>query len=207
MVYVPLSTGFVTLFGINPSTGRAVKNILVMPKDADEVSRAQFQIMNVLRLRHKIVQPAPDDFSVRTQSDLLDMVQSVNKVFTSLLAATAAISLLVGGIGIMNIMLVSVSEKTREIGIRKAVGAKFRDIMLQFMTESILLSSAGGLLGIACGVIGANLITLIVKWATIVTLSSVLTSFLVATMIGLFFGIYPAKRASQLDPIVALRAD
>ena len=206
-VYVPLSTGYNCLFGTNASTGKSVKQILVSLKDSEDVTPAEFQITNVLRLRHKIVPPMPDDFMIRTQADLLDTAQSVNRVFTILLGATAGISLLVGGIGIMNIMLVSVTERTREIGIRKAIGARYLDIMLQFIIEAIVLSLSGGVLGIFLGLFGADMTTRLAKWTTVVTPVSVILSFLVSIVIGLFFGIYPARRAARLDPIVALRAD
>ena len=207
VVYVPLPTGYNCLFGTNASTGKLVRNILVSLKDADDVTPAEFQITNVLRLRHKIVPPIPDDFLIRTQADLLDTAQSVNQVFTMLLGATAGISLLVGGIGIMNIMLVSVSERTREIGIRKAIGAKHADIMMQFVIEAIVLSLSGGVAGILFGLVGADLVSKFAKWTTMVTPISVVLSFFVSIIIGLFFGIYPARRAAKLDPIVALRAD
>lgn len=207
VVFVPLATGYNCLFGTNASTGKTVKNILVELKNEDDVTPAEFQITNVLRLRHKIVPPIPDDFMIRTQADLLDTAQSVNQVFTMLLGATAGISLLVGGIGIMNIMLVSVSERTREIGIRKAIGAKHMDIMMQFVIEAIVLSLSGGIVGILLGLLGADLVSRFAKWTTLVTPISVVLSFLVSIVIGLFFGIYPARRAAKLDPIVALRAD
>jgi putative ABC transport system permease protein len=206
-VYVPLSTGYNCLFGTNASTGKILKNILVSLKSPDDVTPAEFQITNVLRLRHKIVAPMPDDFQIRTQADLLDTAEQVNRVFTMLLGATAGISLLVGGIGIMNIMLVSVSERTREIGIRKAIGARYIDIMLQFVIEAIVLSFSGGVLGILLGLGGAAIVSNMAKWTTEVTPVSVLLSFFVSIVIGLFFGIYPARRAAKLDPIVALRAD
>jgi putative ABC transport system permease protein len=207
VVFVPLTTGYNCLFGTNASTGRTVKNILISLKDEDDVTPAEFQITNVLRLRHKIVPPIPDDFMIRTQADLLDTAQSVNQVFTMLLGATAGISLLVGGIGIMNIMLVSVSERTREIGIRKAIGAKHMDIMMQFVIEAIVLSLSGGVVGILLGLFGADMVSRFAKWTTLVTPVSVVLSFFVSIVIGLFFGIYPARRAAKLDPIVALRAD
>jgi putative ABC transport system permease protein len=206
-VYVPLTTGYNSLFGTNASTGRIVRNILVSLNTADDVTPAEFQITNVLRLRHKIIAPMPDDFQIRTQSDLMDTAQSVNRVFTTLLGATAGISLLVGGIGIMNIMLVSVTERTREIGIRKAIGARYVDIMMQFIIEAIVLSLTGGLLGITIGLLGAYLTSTMAKWTTVVTPDSVVISFFVSIIIGLFFGIYPARRAAKLDPITALRAD
>lgn len=207
VVLVPLSTGYNTLFGRNTSTGRAVKMILISAKDSDDVDPAQFQITNVLRLRHKIRAPLTDDFQIRTQADLMETAESVTGVFTALLGATAAISLLVGGIGIMNIMLVSVSERTREIGIRKAIGAHYTHILCQFVIEAVVLSLSGGIIGIILGFIGADVVAKIANWKTAVTPLSVILSFIVSIAIGLFFGIYPARRAAKLDPIVALRAD
>jgi putative ABC transport system permease protein len=207
VVFVPLSTGYNSLFGTNTSTGKAVKNILVKVKDSDEVTPAQFQITNLLRQRHKIVPPMPDDFTIRTQADLMETAQSVTGVFTLLLGATAGISLLVGGIGIMNIMLVSVTERTREIGIRKAIGAKYSQILSQFVIEAVVLSLSGGIIGIICGFVGADLVGHMTKWTMIVTPLSVILSFIVSIAIGLFFGIYPARRAAKLDPIIALRSE
>jgi putative ABC transport system permease protein len=207
VVFVPLTTGYNSLFGTNASTGRAVKSAVVTAREEDEVNQAQFQITNVLRLRHHVVPPMVDDFQIRTQADLMQSAQEVTQVFTLLLGTTAGISLLVGGIGIMNIMLVSVSERTREIGIRKAIGARYSDILSQFVIEAIVLSLSGGLIGIAIGLIGSDLVGRLMNWTTLVTPISVILSFLVSIMIGLFFGIYPARRAAKLDPIVALRSD
>lgn len=207
VVFVPLTTGYNTLFGINASTGRSVKSVVISAREEDEVYQAEFQISNLLRLRHNIVSPFPDDFMIRTQADLMQTAQEVTQVFTVLLGATAGISLLVGGIGIMNIMLVSVSERTREIGIRKAIGARYQDILCQFVIEAIVLSLSGGLMGIALGLFGADLVGKLMNWTTLVTPLSVLLSFLVSIVIGLFFGIYPARRAAKLDPIVALRSE
>jgi putative ABC transport system permease protein len=207
VVIVPLTTGYNSLFGVNASTGRAVKSIVVTAKEEDEVNQAQFQLTNVLRMRHKIISPLPDDFTIRTQADLMQTAQEVTQVFTILLGTTAGISLLVGGIGIMNIMLVSVSERTREIGIRKAIGARYSDILSQFVIEAIVLSLSGGLIGIGLGLGGAALVGNVMHWTTQVTPISVILSFVVSIAIGLFFGIYPARRAAKLDPIVALRSD
>ena len=207
VVFVPITTGYNCLFGQNASTGKAVKNILIAAKNEEEVTPAQFQLTNVLRLRHKIVPPMPDDFTVRTQADLMETAGEVTKVFTLLLGATAGISLLVGGIGIMNIMLVSVSERTKEIGIRKAIGAKYAHILAQFVIEAVVLSLSGGVIGILVGLIGADSIGKMMKWTTVVTPISVMLSFVVSIAIGLFFGIYPANRAAKLDPIIALRSE
>jgi len=144
---------------------------------------------------------------IRTQVDIMQTAQSVTEVFTLLLGTTAGISLLVGGIGIMNIMLVSVTERTREIGIRKAIGARYYQIMAQFIIEAIVLSLSGGVIGIAVGLLGAALVGELAKWTTEVTPISVILSFFVSIAIGLFFGIYPARQAARLDPITALRAE
>jgi putative ABC transport system permease protein len=204
-VFIPLSTGMFRLFGFRPSRGHTVGFIMVEAKTADDVLPAVFEITNVLRLRHKIRAPFVDDFAIRTQAELMQTAESVTSVFTILLGSTAGISLLVGGIGIMNIMLVSVTERTREIGIRKAIGAKQRDILMQFVIEATVLSFAGGLVGIVFGIAASFLVASLVHWTTIVTPQSVILSFGVSIVIGLFFGIYPARRAARLHPIDALR--
>lgn len=204
-VFIPITTGYATLFGLNQVTGRSVRAILAQAhKDQD--LQANFQITNLLRLRHNI-QNDEDDFTLRTQADIMQTAQSITGVFSLLLGATAGISLLVGGIGIMNIMLVSVTERTREIGIRKAIGAKYGDILSQFVIEALLMSLSGGILGILLGVIGSHSISTFAKWTTVVTPISVILSFCVSLGIGLFFGIYPARKAAKLDPIYALRSD
>lgn len=205
-IFIPLSTGYASLFGLNSVTGRSVRSILAQAKTGEDL-QAEFQITNLLRLRHNVQTPDGDDFTLRTQMDIMQTAQSITGVFSLLLGATAGISLLVGGIGIMNIMLVSVTERTREIGIRKAIGAKYSDILCQFVLEAVMMSLGGGLLGIALGIGGSHLIANLAKWTTIVTPDSVLMSFLVSLSIGLFFGIYPARKAAKLDPIVALRSD
>lgn len=207
VVFVPLTTGYNTLFGLNTVTGRNVRQILVKAKSEDDVLPAQFQITNLLRLRHNIQPPLEDDFMLRTQQDIMQTADQVTAIFSLLLGATASISLLVGGIGIMNIMLVSVSERTREIGIRKAIGARYMHILLQFVLEATCLSIAGGLLGIVLGVAGSHAISSFAQWNAVVSPESVIISFAVALCIGLFFGIYPANRAARLDPIIALRTD
>jgi putative ABC transport system permease protein len=150
--------------------------------------------------------PSDDnDFTVRTQSDISNIFGTISKVMTILLASIAGISLLVGGIGIMNIMLVSVTERTREIGIRMAIGAKGRDILVQFMIESILLSFLGGLIGIVLGVVVSEMVAIFGGWPVIITMPSILLSFLFSAAVGLFFGWYPARKAAALNPIDALR--
>ena len=147
----------------------------------------------------------PDDFTIRNQSDIAQMQNQTNETMTILLACIAGVSLLVGGIGIMNIMLVSVTERTREIGIRMSVGAKSRDILTQFLIEAIVLSMLGGTLGIILGISGSKILTQAVGWQTLITSYSIVLSFGFSLAIGIFFGWYPARKAAMLDPIDALR--
>lgn len=205
-IFIPITTGYASLYGLNAVTGKSVRSILVQAKQGEDL-QAEFQITNLLRLRHNIQTPEGDDFTLRTQMDIMQTAQSITGVFSLLLGATAGISLLVGGIGIMNIMLVSVTERTREIGIRKAIGAKYWDILAQFVLEAVMMSLCGGLLGIGLGISGSYLISNFANWTTVVTPESVVLSFVVSLTIGLFFGIYPARKAAKLDPIVALRSD
>lgn len=205
VIFVPITAGYNSLFGLNTVTGRSVRTIFVKAKSDEDVLAAQFQITNLLRMRHNIQPPVEDDFMLRTQQEIMQTADSVTQIFSLLLGATASISLVVGGIGIMNIMLVSVTERTREIGIRKAIGARYSDILFQFVLEAVVLSVGGGILGILLGVGSSYAINNF--WTTIVTPSSVVLAFCVALGIGLFFGIYPARRAARLDPIVALRTD
>ena len=166
---------------------------------------AQNAIADLLRQRHRIQAGRDDDFILRNQQEIAETANATTEVMTALLAGVAVISLLVGGIGIMNIMLVSVTERTREIGIRMAVGAHARDILLQFLTEAVTLSSIGGLLGIALGVGGAKLITLLKTWPTVVSPTAIAIAFVTSAVIGIISGFYPAWKASKLDPIDALR--
>jgi putative ABC transport system permease protein len=166
---------------------------------------AQNEIADLLRQRHRIQSGRDDDFIMRNQQDIAEAASATTEVMTALLAGVAGISLLVGGIGIMNIMLVSVTERTREIGIRMAVGARGRDILLQFLIEAVTLSSIGGLLGIALGVGGAKLLTLIKAWPTQVSPTAIAIAFVTSAIIGIISGFYPAWKASKLDPIEALR--
>jgi len=159
----------------------------------------------LLREKHKIAPSDDNDFTVRTQSDISNIFGAISSVMTILLASIAGISLLVGGIGIMNIMLVSVTERTREIGIRMAIGAKGRDILIQFMIESIVLSFAGGIIGILLGIGVSKLVAIFGGWPVVITLSSILLSFSFSAIIGIFFGWYPARKAASLNPIDALR--
>ncbi|MGE5481501.1 MAG: ABC transporter permease [Bacteroidota bacterium] len=194
-VFIPLTTAQQRLIG-----SKRVRTIYVQAKDEASMSLASKQISRVLSRRF-----SEDEFSVRNQAEILSTVQSTTQVFTLLLAAIASISLLVGGIGIMNIMLVSVTERTREIGIRKAIGARRGDILRQFLIESVVLSTLGGLLGVGLGLLGATGIAKLGKMTTLVPAYSVGVAFAFAMAVGLFFGIYPAAKAASLNPIEALR--
>ena len=200
VVIVPYTTCMKRFAGVT-----MLRSILVQAASADQINQVQNAIGELLRQRHRIQQGADDDFILRNQQEIAETMSATTEVMTALLAAIASVSLLVGGIGIMNIMLVSVTERTREIGIRMAVGARGRDILLQFLIEAVALSSTGGLLGILLGIGGARLITMIKEWPTLVSPNSVILAFAFSAAVGVFFGFYPARKASQLDPIDALR--
>ncbi|HEY6868058.1 MAG TPA: ABC transporter permease [Candidatus Eisenbacteria bacterium] len=200
VVLIPLTTAQRRLMGIT-----YVNNIMVSAASEQLVNDAVDQITDLLRQRHRIRPGDNADFFIFTQLEFAQTAESTSKVMTLLLASIAAVSLLVGGIGIMNIMLVSVTERTREIGIRRAIGARRRDILLQFLLESAFLSLAGGALGVLIGVVAATLVSSIAKWPTMVQPSAVALAFGFASLIGLFFGLYPARRAAGLDPVDALR--
>ena len=200
IVYIPLSTGQKRLFGVD-----YVGWIDVEVSSRNLMKKAEEEITQILRRRHKIQPGAPDDFHIRSQVEYLSTVQETSKTFTLLLAGIATVSLIVGGIGIMNIMLVSVTERTREIGIRKALGGQRRDILGQFLIEAVMLSLTGGVLGILLGIVFSRFMSRIGGWPTSVSPNAVLLSFTFAVVIGLFFGLYPARRAASLRPIEALR--
>ena len=165
---------------------------------------AQQQITSLLRQRHRLTSGKPDDFNIFNQKEIADTVNSISKIITLLLGSIAGISLVVGGIGIMNIMLVSVTERTREIGIRIAVGAQPGDIRLQFLIEAVTLSLLGGLIGVLCGVGASHLVGMFADFKAVVSSGSIILAFGVSSVIGIFFGFYPAHKAAALDPIVAL---
>jgi putative ABC transport system permease protein len=202
-VMMPLRTAQIRLGGAGTTS---VRSINLQVRSAEEMDLAQAQVTAILRARHGIATGQNDDFRVQNQADILSSVSETTGTFTTLLASIAAISLLVGGIGIMNIMLVSVTERTREVGLRKAVGAKRADILIQFLAEAVVLSGIGGLLGVLLGVAGAQVITpLLGGTEALVTGQSVLLAVAVSLGIGVFFGLYPANRAAALNPIDALR--
>jgi putative ABC transport system permease protein len=182
-----------------------VQSIVVKAVNAERVQEAQEQITLLLRQRHRIGADREDDFNVRNLSDIAEAASSTARVMSVLLGSVASISLLVGGIGIMNIMLVSVTERTREIGIRMAVGARSRDIMLQFLVEAVVMAATGGLIGILLGIGSSELLKVWAQWPTLINPTIVAVAFLFSGAVGVFFGFYPAKKASNLDPIEALR--
>jgi putative ABC transport system permease protein len=171
----------------------------------DVTQKAKAELENILRVQHKINEGDEDDFNVRSQQEMLTMFSSTSTVMTILLAVIAGISLIVGGIGIMNIMFVSVTERTREIGLRMAVGARGLDIMMQFLIEAIMISMVGGVIGVALGIGSSYIVKNMLNWPIVITSSSIVLSFAVCTFTGVFFGWYPAKKAASLDPIDAIR--
>jgi len=182
-----------------------LRTINVQVSKQEYLASTQEQIVSLLRQRHKIFPPKEDDFTVRNQEEIAKIATASTDVMTGLLAAIAGVSLFVGGIGIMNIMLVSVTERTREIGIRMAVGAHGKDILLQFLIEAATLSSSGGIIGIILGISFSKILSNVMQWPSLISPSSIVTSFLVSSAVGIFFGFYPARKAAQLDPIEALR--
>ena len=209
VVLIPLETGYGRLFGSTAiqNGAKMVNAIAVSAISSDAVDSVSSQITFVLRRTHHLKTSEADDFRVMNQAELLSTLTSVTTTLTTFLGAIAALSLLVGGIGIMNIMLVSVTERTREIGLRKAVGARKDHILFQFLVETMTLSISGGVIGILIGVAIAFVVTKLGLITAQVTLSSVLLSFFFSMAIGLFFGIYPAYRAANLEPMEALRSE
>jgi len=203
VIFVPLATAQKKLFGMHfPGM---VRVITVQAKAPELIKEAEEEITELLRQRHRIQANQENDFTVRNLTEIMSSAEQSAKVMSLLLGAIASISLIVGGIGIMNIMLVSVTERTREIGIRIAVGAKSRDILLQFLIESLVLSLIGGSLGIGIGVAGTIILSTFTQWPTLFSIEAILLAFLFAGSVGVFFGFYPARKASLLNPIEALR--
>jgi putative ABC transport system permease protein len=202
-IVVPFSTAERKLIG-GEILG-VVNTILVAAQSANQTVPAEQEVQALLRARHRLPPNREDDFSIRNLKDIAEASTSASQVMATLLASVASIALLVGGIGIMNILLVSVTERTREIGIRMAVGARARHILLQFLVESITLSMVGGLLGILVGIVSAQLIASLASWPSLLSTSAIVGSFLFSGLVGVIFGYYPAYKASRLDPIEALR--
>jgi putative ABC transport system permease protein len=202
-IYVPITTAQKKLFG-SPFPG-SVRTIMIKARSSAELPSAEEQITALLKQRHHIGPKQENDFTVRNLTQILEAQEAQSEAMAILLGAIASISLLVGGIGIMNIMLVSVTERTREIGIRMAVGAKTKDIRLQFMIEALTLSLLGGTVGIILGVVSAQMVTIFTEKPTIISLLSIFLAFGFSGLVGIFFGFYPAYKASLLNPIDALR--
>lgn len=182
-----------------------LRAIVISAKSEDLISETSAEITELLRLSHKLNENEDDDFEIRTQEELISNFGSISEMMLVLLGSIAAISLVVGGIGIMNIMYVSVTERTREIGLRMAIGGKGKDILRQFLLEAMLLSVFGGIIGVGLGILASNLVENIMSWPVLITSNSIVLSFLFCTFIGVFFGWYPARKASALNPIEALR--
>ncbi len=201
-IFVPLTAAQKRLFGMQfPGM---VRIITVQAREPEVMKEVEIQINDLLRQRHRIQPNQDNDFSVRNLTEIMSTAEQSASVMSLLLGAIASISLIVGGIGIMNIMLVSVTERTREIGIRIAVGAKGRDILLQFLIESLVLSLIGGIMGIAIGIAGTLVLAKFTQWPTLFSINAILLAFLFSGSVGVFFGFYPARKASMLNPIEAL---
>jgi putative ABC transport system permease protein len=205
VVLIPISTAKRKVLGVSRSNPRSVGAVSVRVREAALVAEAEGLIRDLLRQRHRLQPGQEDDFSVRVLTEMFAAQEESARVMTMLLAAIASVSLLVGGIGIMNIMLVSVTERTREIGLRMAVGARGRDILTQFLVEAVTLSLAGGLVGIGVGILGSYTIASFAAWTTDLSPDAIALAFGFSAAVGVFFGFYPARKASRLDPIEALR--
>jgi putative ABC transport system permease protein len=205
VVLIPMTTAKKRVLGPGQPLARSVNAISVRIRDGHDMKAAEQEIRDLLRLRHKLQPVQEDDFWIRNLSEMLQTEEESSRVLTMLLAAIASVSLLVGGIGIMNIMLVSVTERTREIGLRMAVGARGRDILTQFLVEAITLSLIGGVIGIGLGLGATYAIAYLAEWRTLVNSQAIMLAFAFSAAVGVFFGFYPARKAARLDPIEALR--
>jgi putative ABC transport system permease protein len=201
-IFIPVNTALRRLFNLT-----YLSSLYIQAKDERAMSTAARQVADLLHERHHIRAGQPDDFTLQTQSEILETAQETSQTFSLLLGSIAGISLFVGGIGILAMMVISVRERTREIGVRRAVGARRRDILLQFILEATGLSLAGGLIGIGVGVAGGLILSRLTGWPTAISPLAILLAFGVSAVVGIFFGAYPARRAARLDPIVALRAE
>jgi putative ABC transport system permease protein len=205
VILVPITTAQKKLFGVRQARANSVGNLMVQAVGPQFIQSAQEEMRTVLRQRHHLQPGQDDDFTIRDLEEVFQAQETSSRVMSILLAAIASVSLIVGGIGIMNIMLVSVTERTREIGLRQAVGAKTKDILTQFLVEAVALSLLGGTVGILLGIVASKLISIFAEWSTLVSPGAILMAFLFSALVGVFFGFYPARKAALLDPIEALR--
>lgn len=205
VILIPLSTAKKKVLGVSQANAGAVGSIMVQATGSDAIEAAQDQIHSLLRQRHHLQAAEDDDFTIRNLQEIFAAQETSARVMAVLLAIIASVSLIVGGIGIMNIMLVSVTERTREIGLRQAVGARTGDILLQFLVEAVAISLLGGILGIGLGLAVSIIISHVAHWSTVVSLGSIVLAFAFSGLVGIFFGYYPARKAAFLDPIEALR--
>jgi len=205
VILLPISTAMQKVLGANKANAAAVGNLMVQAIGPASMDQAIQEMTELLRERHRILAGMDDDFTVRNLTEVYAAQETSAQVMSILLGAIASVSLIVGGIGIMNIMLVSVTERTREIGLRLAVGARTRDILSQFLVEAVTLSVLGGIIGIVVGLTASLLISHFAQWSTQVSLTSILMAFVFSALVGIFFGFYPARKAAFLDPIQALR--
>jgi putative ABC transport system permease protein len=205
VIIIPISTAKKKVLGTNQANARSVGTIMVQGRDAKLMLQAQDEVTALLRQRHRIQAGQDDDFSIRNLSEILAARESSAHVMSILLGAIASVSLIVGGIGIMNIMMVSVTERTKEIGLRLAIGARAKDILTQFLVESVTLSLIGGIAGILLGLAASVIISYAAHWATLISPLAVTLAFVFSGFVGVFFGYYPARKAARLDPIESLR--
>jgi putative ABC transport system permease protein len=205
VILLPISTAKKKVLGVNQANAASVATIMVQARDSSLMKQAEEQTRALLRQRHRLQVNQDDDFTVRNLEEVFAAQESSARVMSILLAAIASVSLIVGGIGIMNIMLVSVTERTKEIGLRQAVGAKTKDILTQFLVEAVTLSVLGGVIGIVLGSGASVLISYFAQWSTLVSPMAILMAFAFSAFVGIFFGYYPARKAAFLDPIDALR--
>jgi putative ABC transport system permease protein len=205
VVLLPISTAKKKVLGAGQANARSVGTIMVQARSDKVMTAAQNEVEELLRQRHHIQAGQEDDFTVRNLSEILSARESAANIMSILLGAIASVSLVVGGIGIMNIMMVSVTERTKEIGLRLAIGARMKDILMQFLVEAVTLSSIGGLIGILLGVTASGIISYFAHWATLVSPTAIVLAFVFSGLVGVFFGYYPARKAASLDPIESLR--
>lgn len=207
VVLLPISTAKRKVIGIKSANADAVDSIVMEAKSGNQIQAAQDEAKALLRQRHHLTPSEDDDFSIRNMEEIFAAQEASSRIMSMMLAAVASVSLIVGGIGIMNIMLVSVRERTREIGLRQAVGAKTRDILMQFLVEAVTLSVAGGIVGVILGLAASAIISRMANWNTVIGLGAITLAVFFSALVGISFGYYPARRAAYLDPIEALRSE